>query len=188
MAITQQPLTTARRQRARQYALAVQIRPAVVSDAEAIMAIYNREVLQTAHTFDLVPRNLEEQIAYIQDRSGGLAVVVAEILDDDGQPTVAGFGSLSFYRDRPGYRTSVENSVYVDQRLRGRGVGNLLLAHLIERARTNGFHAIFARVADAREESVKLHEKHGFFLVGIEREVGRKFGKFRDVALLQCLL
>jgi len=152
------------------------------------MAIYNREVLETAHTFDLVPRTLPEQVAYIRDRSGGLVVVVAESDGPEGSGEIAGFGSLSFYRDRPGYRTSVENSVYVHEDHRAEGLGKQLMAELIQRARSHGFHAMFARIADAQAASMKLHENHGFELVGIEREVGRKFGKFRDVAVMQLLL
>lgn len=162
----------------------MQLRLATIADATAISEIYNREVLETTHTFDLVPRTLEQQVAYIQDRSGGLAVIVA--VTDTEQ--IAGFGSLSFYRDRPGYRTSVENSIYVHRDHRGEGSGSLLLDALIDRARSHGFHAVFARIADAQETSMTLHKKHGFELVGIEREVGRKFGKFRDVALMQRLL
>lgn len=166
----------------------VQIRLATAADAAAIMEIYNREVLESTHTFDLVPRSLDDQTRYIKDRSGALAVIVVEIKDDSGASAIAGFGSLSPYRDRPGYRTSVENSVYVHRDHRGLGVGDRIMTELVARARSHGFHAVFARIADAQEASVKLHEKHGFFLVGIEKEVGRKFGRFRDVALMQLLL
>ena len=148
------------------------------------MEIYNREVLETAHTFDLKPRSLDEQRRYIEDRSGGLVVLTAE--SDDGD--LLGFGSLSFYRDRPGYRTSVENSVYVHPDHHRAGVGSAILDALIETATVHGFHAMFARIVDAQEASVALHERLGFEMVGIEREVGRKFGKFRDVALMQRLL
>ena len=147
------------------------------------MEIYNREVLETAHTFDLHPRTLDEQRRYIEDRSGGLVVLVAE--DIDG---IIGFGSISFYRDRPGYRTSVENSVYVRPDKQRTGVGSALLGALIENARSHGFHAMFARIVDAQEASVELHRRHGFEMVGIERQAGRKFGRFRDVALMQRLL
>lgn len=163
---------------------AVHVRPATVEDASAILEIYNREVLETTATFDLVPRTLEDQVDYIRQRSGGLAVIVVE--DDEG--IVTGFGSLSFYRDRPAYRTSVENSVYVHRDHRRRGVGDLILAALIELARNHGFHAMLARIAEAQEASVALHERHGFELVGIEKEVGRKFNQWRDCALMQRLI
>lgn len=161
----------------------MQVRLANLTDAARLCVIYNREVEQSTVTLDLVPRSLAEQQRYIAERSGGLGVLVAE--EDD---EVVGFGSLSFYRDRPGYRTSVEDSVYVDRSCVGRGVGSALLSELIILATNHGFHAMFARVVGPQKASVALHEAHGFDVVGVEREVGRKFGRWHDVALLQRLL
>ncbi len=161
----------------------MKVRPATIADAEPICRIYNREVTESTVTLDLVPRTLAEQRSYLAQRSGGLAVLVAE---QDGD--VVGFGSLSFYRDRPGYRTSVEDSVYVDRAHVGAGVGSTLLAGLLDVAADHGFHAVFARIVGPQEASVHLHQRHGFELVGIERQVGRKFGRWHDVALLQRLL
>lgn len=159
------------------------IRLATVDDAAAISTIYNREVQESTVTLDMVARTVDEQADWITARSGALAVMVAEI---DG--IIAGFGSLSFYRDRPGYRTSVEDSVYVDRNHQGKGVGGALLAALVDAARTRGFHAIFARIVGPQEASVALHKRHSFELVGIEREVARKFGRWHDVAVMQRLL
>lgn len=159
------------------------IRPAVVADAEQICAIYNREVQETTKTLDMTPRTVEAQRDYITERSGGLAALVA--VEEDA---VIGFGGLSFYRDRPGYRTSVEDSVYVHRDHIGKGVGSAVLAGLIEVAKLHGFHAVFARIVGPQEASVALHERHGFTLVGVEREVARKFGRWHDVALMQILL
>ena len=114
----------------------MKVRPATIADAEPICRIYNREVTESTVTLDLVPRTLAEQRSYLAQRSGGLAVLVAE---QDGD--VVGFGSLSFYRDRPGYRTSVEDSVYVDRAHVGAGVGSTLLAGLLDVAADHGFHA-----------------------------------------------
>ncbi len=159
------------------------IRPAKVADAEAICEIYNREVMESTVTLDLVARSLSDQQRWIEDRSGGLAVLVAEL---DG--SVVGFGGLSFYRDRPGYRTSVEDSIYIHRDHHGAGIGSALLAEMIEVASKHGFHAVFARIVGPQKASVALHERHGFELVGIEREVARKFGKWHDVALMQRLI
>lgn len=159
------------------------IRLATVADAEPLCHIYNREVLESTVTLDLVPRTIEQQRAWIQDRSGGLAVVVAEV-----EGKVVGFASLSFYRDRPGYRTSVEDSIYVDRNHQGAGVGSAMLGELIDVAVKHGFHAIFARIVGAQPTSTALHRRHGFELVGIEREVARKFSRWHDVALMQRLI
>lgn len=159
------------------------IRRAATADAEAISDIYNREVTGGTATLDLVPRSVTEQEQWIRDRSGGLAALVAE---SDG--AVVGFAALSFYRDRPGYRTSVEDSIYIAPGQQGTGVGSQLLGKLVETAANHGFHAMFARIVGPQEASVALHRRHGFELVGVEREVARKFGRWHDVALLQRLL
>ena len=161
----------------------VQVRRATIADAAALCRIYNVEVEQSTTTLDMEPRSLEGQQRYLADRSGGLAVVVAE-LDED----VVGFASLSFYRDRAGYRTSVEDSIYVDRGHHGKGVGHALLGELVSLAIGHGFHAMFARIVDEQPASIGLHRQHGFELVGVEREVARKFGRWHDVALMQRML
>ena len=153
------------------------------SDAEALRRIYNREVTETTVTFDLVPRTLEEQQRWIEEHSGVHPALVAEIDDE-----VVGFASLTPYRSRPAYATTVEDSVYVDERHRGRGVGGVLLSEILSLASTSGFHAVMARIVGTHEASIRLHRSCGFELVGIEREIGRKFGKWLDVALMQRLL
>lgn len=161
----------------------MQLRLASLDDAEAIRAIYNLEVETSTATFDLVPRTLEDQRAWLADRSGALAALVAV---DAGE--VVGFCSLSPYKERPAYRTTVEDSVYVRRDRHGQGVGKLLLGETIDVARQHGFHAVMARIEASREPSVGLHRSLGFQLVGVEREVGRKFGRWLDVALMQLLL
>jgi phosphinothricin acetyltransferase len=159
------------------------LRPATLDDAEAIRSIYNVEVTTSTVTFDLVPRTLEDQRSWQTARSGAHAVVVAEI---DGE--VAGFGSLSPWRDRPAYSTTVEDSVYVDRAHRGGGVGKALLARLLETATAHGFHACMARIVGGHEASIALHEACGFEVVGTEREVGRKFNRWLDVVLMERML
>ncbi|QGG93833.1 GNAT family N-acetyltransferase [Actinomarinicola tropica] len=160
------------------------VRLATLDDAEAIRAIYNLEVLTSTVTFDLVPRSLDEQREWLRARSGAHVVVVAE--DEDGQLT--GFASLSPYRDRPAYSTSVEDSVYVHREHQGRGVGRLLLHELIERAAQHGFHSVVGRIVGGHEASIGLHRALGFETVGTEREIGRKFGRWLDVVVMQKLL
>ena len=159
------------------------LRPARVEDAEAIRQIYNREVLSSTVTFDLVPRTVEDQITWQQARSGAHAVIVAE---QDGE--VVGFASLSPYRDRPAYNSTVENSVYVRSDQRGQGVGHALLSELMATAGQHGFHTVMARIVGDHEASIGLHASLGFTEVGTEREVGRKFGRWLDVVLMQRLL
>lgn len=162
----------------------MEVRLAQLDDAEAIRQIYNTEVTTSTVTFDLVPRSLADQQQWLLDRSGAHAVIVA--VDDDG--SVAGFASLSPYKDRPAYRTTVEDSVYVHRDHQRRGVGRLLLSELISLAARHGFHAVIARIVGDHDASIALHESVGFGLVGTEREVGRKFGRWLDVVIMQRLL
>lgn len=162
----------------------LRIRRALVTDAAAICEIYNHEVQFETSTFDLVPRTLENQAAWITARSGAFSAIVAVTPDDE----VVGFGALSEYRDRAAYSTSVENSVYVKRDLGRRGIGRLILKTLLEQAADSGFHVVMARVEASGTASRALHESCGFTLVGIEREIGRKFGRWLDVALMQCVL
>ncbi|MGH9165130.1 MAG: GNAT family N-acetyltransferase [Acidimicrobiales bacterium] len=161
----------------------VLVRLAEPGHAEATRAIYNREVLGSTVTFDLVARSLEDQQTWLAAHRGAHPAVVAQVGDQ-----VVGFASLSPYRDRPAYSTTVENSVYVHHEWRGKGVGRLLLSELLELATGHGFHAMIARIVGHHEASIALHRGCGFELVGIEREVGRKFGRWLDVALMQRLL
>jgi phosphinothricin acetyltransferase len=153
------------------------------ADAEAIRAIYNVEVAESTVTFDLVPRSLAEQVAWIEHHSGSHPAIVA--VDDD---VVLGFASLSPYRPRPAYTPTVEDSVYVHRAHRGKGIGVLLLGELVDLARDHGFHSAIARIVGGHTASIRLHAACGFEEIGVEKQVGRKFGKWLDVVLMQKML
>jgi phosphinothricin acetyltransferase len=147
----------------------MRVRLATIDDVEPTRAIYNLEVTESTVTFDLIPRSSDEQRSWLTARSGG-------------------FASLSPFRDRPAYSTTVENSVYVRRDQRGKGVGKVLLAELVALATSHGFHAMVARIVGDHEASIALHRSLGFEVVGTEREVGRKFGRWLDVLEMQLLL
>ena len=161
------------------------IRTAASADAAAIVAIYNREVTSSTATFDLVERTIDQQRQWLADRSGAFAAIVAI---DSSTAHVVGFAALSPYKERAAYRTTVEDSVYVDRAHNGRGIGRLLMTHLIATARNHGFHSIIARIEATGDASRGLHAACGFELVGVEREVGRKFNRWLDVAVMQLML
>jgi L-amino acid N-acyltransferase YncA len=159
------------------------VRPATRDDAEAIRAIYNAEVTGSTNVFDLVARTVAEQLEWLQDHSGAHPAIVAV----EGQ-VVTGFGSLSPFRPRPAYATTVEDSIYVGAEHRGRGVGRRLLTELVRLAGGHGFHAVIGRIVGHNQASIAVHEGCGFELVGVEKEVGRKFGQWLDVVEMQRLV
>ena len=154
-----------------------------VEDADAVRSIYNAEVTGSTVTFDLEPRTLDEQRTWIDRHQGAHPAIVAT-----AGSTVLGFASLSPYHPRPAYAPTAEDSVYVDREWRGKGAGRLLLDELVHLASQQGFHSVIARTAGDNEASIALHLSCGFAVVGVERQVGRKFGRWIDVAILQRML
>ena len=163
---------------------AVSLRAAQESDAQAVAEIYNYEVENTTATFDLVRRTIDAQREWLAARTGAFSAIVAH----HAEHGVIGFAALSTYRDRAGYRTTVENSVYVRRDHQRRGVGRLLLGSLVELARDSGFHTIIARIDSQSHGSLALHRSLGFTEIGVEREIGRKFGRWLDSVIMQKML
>ncbi|SHE34619.1 phosphinothricin acetyltransferase [Ferrithrix thermotolerans DSM 19514] len=159
------------------------IRTAKCDDSEQIRQIYNHEVLNSMATLDLIPRSELAQRVWMDEHQGVHTVIVATEGDQ-----VIGFASISPYRPRPGYSSTVENSIYVHKDHRGKHVGTKLLLALIDEAGRLGFHSIIARVVATQSSSIELHRRCRFEVIGVEREVGRKFGQWIDIALLQLLL
>ena len=163
----------------------IEIRRAQRADLPAILEIYNDAVLTTTATYDYEPRPLEHRTAWFEDHErNDYAMFVA--VDEHGR--VVGWSALNRYHDRVGYRFTTENSVYVAADQRGKGVGKLLLAPLIEAARARGLHAIIAAIDAANEASIRLHASFGFVPVGHFKQTGFKFGRWLDVVYLERLL
>ena len=182
----------------------VWVRAATAADAEGIRTIYNHEVENTTATMDLVTRSLQDQVEWLAARRGAFTALVAVrsapseadprfvVVGSDGSgpdpEEIMGFASLSPYKERAAYRPTVEDSVYVRRDLARHGVGRILLEELIDRARSSGFHSMMARIEASGEASRGLHAACGFREVGVEREVGRKFNRWLDVAVMQKML
>ena len=161
----------------------IQIRLAKQKDAETIREIYNHEVRNSTATFDLVERTTEEQEEWLTERSGAFSVLVAEMSNK-----ILGFASLSPYKSRAAYRTTVEDSIYINEEFRNQGIAGELLFHLLEVAKSSGFHAVIARIGGANEASIALYQRFDFEIVGTEKEIGRKFGKWQDVVVMQKII
>lgn len=159
------------------------LRPLVPSDAEATRRIYNHAVLTSTATLDIEPRTPSEHERWVDDHLGIYVCLVAEL---DG--AVVGFASISPYRPRAGYASTVEDSIYLDPTAQGRGIGTQLLTSLVDTAADLGFHACIAHIVADHHVSRSLHARAGFELVGIQREIGRKFSRWIDLAVMQRLL
>ena len=163
----------------------MQIRPATRADLPGILEIYNDAVLNTTATYDYEPRTLEHRTQWFEERQReGFPIFVA--VDDSGR--VAGWSALNPFHARIGYRFTSENSVYVAVDARGRGVGKLLLAPLIEGAKARGLHAIIAAIDAENEASIRLHAGFGFEKVGHFKQTGFKFGRWLDVVYMERLV
>ena len=164
---------------------AVSIRPATPADIPAITRIYADAVKHGTASFELEPPD-EAEMARRQRTlvDGGYPYIVAEI---DG--TLAGYAYAGPYRPRPAYRFSVEDSIYVDPNAQRRGVGRVLLEHLIEECERRGFRQMIAVIGDsAQAPSIELHRALGFRMIGAVENVGYKFGRWLDSVNMQRAL
>jgi L-amino acid N-acyltransferase YncA len=163
----------------------ISIRSATREDLPGILKIYNDAVLTTTATYDYEPRTLEHRRAWYDDHiNNGYPIFVA--LDETS--TVVGWSSLSRYHDRPGYRYTTENSIYIAEAFRGRGIGKMLLQPLIDTARKQDFRVIIAAIDAENQASLKLHEKSGFEKVGHFKKVGYKFNRWLDVIYMELIV
>lgn len=162
-------------------AAALTIRPAGMDDARHLAEIWNTEAVTTLNTTDTEARDAAAQRAWLASHAPMYPVIVA-VADDD----VAGYAALKRYREgKPAFDRTVEDSVYVHTAWRGRGVGRLLLAQLVDTARALGHHSVLARITAENVVSRRLHEALGFRLVGVEEAVAFKLGRWLDVAVYQ---
>ena len=164
---------------------AVIVRDAREADMAAVHAIYRHHVLNGLATFEEVPPSIEEMASRRATVvAAGLPYLVAEI---DGQ--VAGYSYSTSYRPRPAYRHTIEDSVYVADKLRGQGIGAALLEALISRCEAGPWRQMLAVIGNSENAgSIALHRKTGFQHVGTLRSVGFKFGRWVDTVLMQRAL
>jgi L-amino acid N-acyltransferase YncA len=159
----------------------MQIRDARPQDVPAIFEIYNEQVLHGTATFDTQPKTEADRDKWFEAHDRERYVIL--VAEEAGR--VVGWARLYPWSDRCAYARSAENSVYVHTDARGRGVGSVLLAELIGRARAAGVCVLLARIAEGNPASIRLHEAAGFVPVGVMRRVGEKFGRILDVHLMQ---
>ena len=157
----------------------VEIRHIATGDLPALLEIYNHYVARTPVTFDIEPRTLEQRQAWFDSfaPTGRHQCFVAA---RGGQPI--GWACSGRFKDRAAYDTSVETSIYLAPGEVGKGLGRRLYQTLFDALAKEDVHRAFGGITQPNEASVGLHLAMGFSQVGTYREVGRKFGRFWDVA------
>lgn len=159
----------------------INIREAKIEDIKDINKIYNTAVKNLNATMDIQLKPLEEQKKWFEEhKENNLSVIVAVM-----ENKIVGWASLSNWSHKEGYKYTVENSIYVVNNYRGKGIGSNLLKHLIIEAKEKDYKNIMAQIAEGNQNSIKLHKKHGFKKVGKLKKVGYKFNRFHDISIYQ---
>jgi L-amino acid N-acyltransferase YncA len=162
--------------------LSAVVRPVAAADLDAISEIFAWYVHHTVATFEetpRAPREWDELRVLLNDL--GLPFLVAE-----ADQRIAGYAYASPWRQKPGYRHTVEDSVFVLPGRTGQGIGRLLLAGLLSSCSAGGVRQVIAVIADSGSEaSIALHTAHGFSVAGRLTQVGYKHGRWIDTILMQ---
>ncbi len=160
------------------------IRPAIDSDLDEILAIHNAAIRDSLAIWTEIEVDRTDRERWLAAHdAAGHPVIVAEI---DG--AVAGYAAYGPWREKSGYRHTVENSVYVAEGFQRQGIARLLMVDLIELARENGIHVMIAAIEAGNLASIALHEQLGFEPPQIMREVGIKFDRWLDLAFMRLQL
>ena len=158
---------------------APRIRPGEEGDLPELVRVYNHYVTTTHITFDTKAFTVDQRRPWFEGFSGSgpYRLLVAEVAH---QPV--GYTSSTQFREKPAYDQSVETTVYLDPAFVGRGIGQRLYRSLLDTLRSEeSVHRAYGGIALPNPDSIALHERLGFGVVGTFREVGFKFGKYWDV-------
>lgn len=162
----------------------VSIRAYKTEDTQAILDIVNHSIVHSTALYDYTIRTYEQQRIILEEKiNKKFPVIVAEIAG-----RVIGFGMYSEFRFREAYQFTVEHSVYLDEKFQGKGIGKLLLARLIELAKTQKMHTMIGVIDSENQDSIAFHKKFGFKTVGVLNESGYKFDRWLNSVLVQLIL
>jgi L-amino acid N-acyltransferase YncA len=151
----------------------------------AILAIFNDAIANSTALYDYRPRAPESMVTWFDAKSKGRYPVIG-VENDAGE--LMGFASYGPFRAWPAYKYSVEHSIYVDARFRGRGLGRRLLGEIIAAAQAQDYHVMIGGIDAANAVSIRLHESLGFSHCGTVKHAGFKFGRWLDLAFYQLIL
>ena len=161
------------------------IRLAEQKDLPELLDLYNYEAVNSVANLDLNPRTIDEwQVWFDHHNVENHPLYVAEI-----DSSAVGYCSLSSYREKEAFRSTVELSIYVSHDFRNRGIASKLMAFILDEARRDErTHTVVSVITTTNEPSCKLHEKFGFENCGVIKEVGMKFGEYQDIVNYQLLV
>ena len=155
------------------------IRPITKDDIASCLDVYNYEVVNGVATLDLEPRTLTEWQEWYEAHQTSEHCIFVGLIDD----VVVGYASLSPYRTKDAFKSTVELSIYIHQGYRGKGVASKLMAHILEHAKeTETLHTA------GNATSTALHERFGFTYCGLTPQVGFKHGKYQDTETYALLV
>ena len=160
------------------------IRASRADDVPAITAIYRHHVLHGTGTFEIDPPNDADMAQRRADvLAKGLPFLVAEDAEQPGR--ILGYAYCNWFKPRPAYRFSAEDSIYIADEARGQGIGRQLLDALCESAEQVGVRRLMAVIGDsANAGSIGVHRAAGFADAGVLRSTGWKFGRWLDIVLM----
>lgn len=162
----------------------ITIRDAQVEDLQRILDIYNHAIVKTTAVYQETLHTLDMRKAWFAEKqSAGFPVWVAV----EGEKVI-GFCTYGPFRNWPGYRFTVEHSVYLDESHQGKGIGRMLMNHIINHTRQQGYHVLIAGIDADTLPSIRLHQSLGFTEVAHFKQVGYKFGRWLDLKFLQLML
>ena len=161
------------------------IRPITKDDIPSCLDIYNYEVVNGVATLDLEPRTLPEWHEWYEAHQTSDHCIFVGLIDD----VVVGYASLSPYRTKDAFKSTVELSIYIHQEYRGKGVASKLMAHILEHAKeTETLHTVVSVITAGNAASTALHERFGFTYCGLTPQVGFKHGKYQDTETYALLV
>jgi phosphinothricin acetyltransferase len=164
--------------------MSVTFRSFTWSDIPAITAIYRHAVENSVATFDTEAPGE----TFMADKFGHMLELGHPVIMAEQDGATIGYAYASTYRPRPAYRFTAEDSIYLAPEAQGQGVGSALLGQLLEDSKAFGFKQMLAVITAERANSIRLHERHGFRLIGRYEALGYKFDRWLDIVHMQLAL
>ena len=160
----------------------MQIRTYLKTDFQAIADIYNEAIVIGGVTMDVHAYSSDDIATIVKKFNHRETILVAQ-----KDERVIGWGIIKRYSDRPGYYVCCETSIYLSFSSTGKGYGHSLQNALLEKVKTFGYHHVVAKILVTNPQSIKFHQRFGFEIVGIQKQIGYYRGKWLDVAILQLI-